>query len=25
MEPGDDFSVECKEMTKEEIEALPDM
>lgn len=25
MEPGDDISIECKEMTEAEIEALPDM
>jgi hypothetical protein len=25
MEPGDDFTIECKEMTEEEVEALPDM
>lgn len=25
MEPGDDISIECKEMTEEELEAVPEM
>jgi len=25
MEPGDDISIECKEMTEAEVEAIPEM